>query len=221
MSKTLSFASKPEKLNDFQIIMALKEETGEGANRYHYLFYNKYKNYIYRVALHRCQIFNEADGYAKEIAQLTFIKAFENLSKFSIPPDIDEKRLNYTIKAWLGKIANNHFNKLYAQYKLEDIDIDALQIGEPSYDMFNELYVNEEEQPSSSMLMLRQAMQQLNEMDRHILVTYAHENCLDGKRHLSDTSIRILCELYKTTPENIRQRKSRAIKKMKSFCLQI
>ncbi|GAC1314190.1 MAG: hypothetical protein NVSMB24_38540 [Mucilaginibacter sp.] len=220
MSNTLSQVSTLKDLSDKEIVEGLKA-TPAGFNNapYQNEFWYRFAPFVYRVAAQRCQSFKDADDFAKEITQLTFIKALKAIGNFNVNVSLNDKIFKKSLKAWLGKIANNNFNKLYAEYRNQDIDINDLQVEEPSYDLFETLFVPApEQQPSEVMMLLRAAMLQLKEIDRHIVLTYAGEGCINNTQHISASAMKILCETYRTTSENIRQRKTRALKKIKLFC---
>ena len=221
MSNTLSHTKSLKSVSDRDIVLGLKSSENETLiTQYQYEFYRRYAPYIFKVAVQRCQIFADAQDFAKEITQLTFIKALKNVSNFTIAIGVDDVVFKRMLKAWLGRIANNNFNKLYAEYKNEEVELDTVSTEEPVYDLFEELFDPvPEEQPSAVLSLLREAMEQLKEIDKHIIISYAGENCLYTTQHIRDSTMKILCETYNTTPDNIRQRKNRALKKIKSFCL--
>jgi hypothetical protein len=65
------------------------------------------------------------------------------------------------------------------------------------------------------MQKLKLALNELHEKDRHILLTYADEYCIDNTQHLSDNAMDFLCSAHETNSANIRQRKKRALDKLK------
>ncbi len=209
--------------SDKELLDGLKTSSDEDLIRqYEYAFYDRFAPYVFKGAVNLCRNFKDSEDLAKEVTQLTFIKAFNALPKFIIGEDVTEKGFKTIVRAWLGKIANNSFKKLYPQLVNENIDIEILQLDEPSYDLFDMLYDPvPEESLSCEMALLHEAMAHLKEIDKHIVLTYASENCLESTHHLSDSSMKLLCETYKTTSDNIRQRKNRALKKIKLSCLKI
>jgi RNA polymerase sigma factor (sigma-70 family) len=220
MSYTLSHKKSLVCISDRDIVLGLKSSDNETLiTNYQYEFYRRYAPYVFKVAIQRCQIFTDAQDFAKEITQLTFIKALKNICKFTIAIGVDDNIFKKMLKAWLGRIANNNFNKLYAEYKNEEVELETIATEEPTYDLFEYLFDPvPEEQPSVVLSLLRDAMDQLKEIDKHIITSYAAENCLYTTQHIRDSTMKILCETYNTTPQNIRQRKNRALKKIKLFC---
>ncbi|AYL96534.1 RNA polymerase sigma factor [Mucilaginibacter celer] len=220
MSNTLSQTKSLKSISERDIVLGLKSiENDALITQYQNEFYRRYAPYVFKLSVQRCQIFADADDFAKEIMQLTFIKALKTINNFTIALGIDDVILKKMIKAWLGRIANNNFNKLYAEYKNEEVELETVATIEPTYDLFEELFNPvPEEQPSAVLILLREAMEQLKEIDKHIIISYAAENCLYTTQHIRDSTMKILCETYNTTPDNIRQRKNRALKKIKLFC---
>ncbi|MDB5142514.1 MAG: sigma-70 family polymerase sigma factor [Mucilaginibacter sp.] len=221
MPDTLVIKTSLCHFTDEELLEGFKRFTyGKHLEQYQFEFYNRFAPYVFRIAIHMCARFKDGEDLAKEITQLTFISAFKAIAKFNYDKNISEKNIKMFVKAWLGKIANNNFNKLYAQIKNSEIDIENIDIIEPSYDLFQTMFdPPPEEQPSEIMIQLQQAINQLKEMDKHIVLTYAAENCLNSTIHISDSAMKILCDTYNTTSENIRQRKNRSLKKIKLFCL--
>lgn len=184
-----------------------------------YEFYNRFAPYIYKVGSQKCRNFQDSDAMAREILQLTFIVAFKSIGKFIFPEGILPEKCKFVLKAWLGKIANREFLKEIGKRVDEHVDFDNLNIPEPMYDPFAILVGGDDiEVPSEFRLKLQEAMNELSEQDKHIVLTYAEEGCVNTKLHLSGNKMNYLCEYYKTTPEAIRQRKKRALDKIKLIC---
>jgi RNA polymerase sigma factor (sigma-70 family) len=126
---------KPMKISftDQQIIDGLKEGSDEDAHRIlQTAFYHKYSSYVYKVALNKCRNFSNPEDLAKDILQETFKNAFRALNKFSFPSTSPADEHINIIKAWLGRIGNNCFNKVYEKRMKEitsetsTLDIDEI-----------------------------------------------------------------------------------------------
>ncbi len=216
--------TKPLKIgySDLQIIEGMKK--GDDPNltrRFQQQFFDKYKGYIYKIALQRCVRYNDPQAMASDITQLTFIKAFGKIIEFDLSKETDHSRHQYIIKAWLGIIANNCFNKEYAQRKgvtyLDDLKSYSEEEG---YDFFESLYGDEIiEIPNIFRSKLRAAMNSLTEIQRHVIETYASEGCInDPSKKLSKTAMEFLCKTHETSTDNIRQIKKRTLDKIKKHC---
>jgi len=206
---------------DFQIIEGIKKEESPKMTLYFQnQFYHKYKGYIYKVAIQRCVSYHDAEQLAIDITQETFISAFRGISKFDFPIEISQEKYEYVVKAWLGRIANNCFNKEYAKRK-DIIYLDDLIIKpeDSKFDLFESLYGEEPiEVPNEFRRKLNLAMSLLSEEQKHIILTYANEGCLNNNLHLSSDAMVYLCKTYTTSSANIRQIKKRTLDKIKKHC---
>lgn len=212
---------KTSTFTDLQIIVGLK--SGEDDNQlrqFQTLFFDRYKGYIYGVAIKRCRSYPDTADFATEITQQTFIAAFKGISKFDISQEVDSSKHATIIKAWLGRIANNCFNKEYAKRK-NIILIDNLKSmpEEVGYDLFENLYGEEPiEIPNAFRSKLKEAMNGLTETQKHIIEVYASEGCInDPKKKLSKESMALLCKTHNTSSDNIRQIKKRTLDKIKTL----
>ena len=221
MQVTLQTRPMKISLTDQQIIVGLKDEYDEGKRRLlQNSFYYSYVKDIYKMLVQKCKNFSDAEQLAKDITQETFIKALNGVHKFSLPIGSEAKDHRKIIMKWLNVIANNCFKKEYAKRINESSYDDIVEIiGEPTYEPFeNDSESLQLEIPNPFRLKLQNAFNLLTEREKHIITEYADEECIDSKRHLSDKSMKYLCALYETTPENIRQIKKRALDKIKKSC---
>ena len=209
MQETLQVKTPFKTLTDAEVVAGIQVSKDEKELKLlQYEFYNRFAPYIYKVGSLKCRNFQDSDAMVREILQLTFIIAYKTIGKFKL-----------VLKAWLGKIANREFLKEIGKRVDEHVDFDTLNIPEPSYDPFAILVGGDDtEVPNEFRLKLQEAMNELSEQDKHIVLTYAGEGCIDTKLHLSTNAMNYLCEYYKTTPEAIRQRKKRSLDKIKSIC---
>ena len=219
----VTLQTKPIKisLTDQQIIVGLKDEDDEGKRRIlQNSFYYNYVKDIYKMLVQKCKNFSDAEQLAKDITQETFIKALNGMHKFSLPIGSEVKGHRKIIMKWLNVIANNCFKKEYAKRINESSYEDIVKIiGEPTYEPFET--ENQDLQidiVNPFRLKLQNAFNLLSEREKHIITEYADEECIDTKKHLSDKSLKYLCAVYETTPENIRQIKKRALDKIKKIC---
>lgn len=216
---TLSIAKSLKSLSDRDLVLGLKSVEDAVLPRYQTEFYRRFAPYIYKVAVQNCQVYPDGEALARDLVQETFIKALNAIEKFTITVG-DDDIFKKHIKGWLGKIANRQFLKLYAERKNANAETECTEADEPTYDQFGTFFdPPREETPSIYVILLREAMGQLKEIDQHIVNAYAAEGCLDSTRHISDRAMYLLCETYQTTSENIRKRKNRALKKIKEHCL--
>lgn len=218
--------SKPMKINftDQQIVDGLKDDDDLKRLRlFQHQFFHKYKGYIYKIAIQRCLSFHDSQDMATDITQQAFINAFRKIKDFDLSKEKDQSKHEVIIKAWLGTIANNCFNKEYAKRK-DQVYLDDLKSKpeEGEYDMFESLYGDEPiEVPNEFRSKLREAMKCLTDIQRHVIEVYANEGCIDDdSKKLSKEALNFLCKTHDTSSDNIRQIKKRALDKIKKICFQ-
>lgn len=206
-------------LTDRELIEALQNKKDEKEFEAVFTqFYNRFVGYVFKIASQSSRNFSNAEDLSKDITQETFKSIWQSKKPFTLPSDASDAECSNKIKGWLGRIANNRFNKEFARLKTIDSLDDALShLPEPTCDPF----MLEEDNitpdpPNETMVKLLEALGSIKkERDKHILREYARESCIDSNQHLSTSSMNYLCEFYKTTPDNIRQIKKRTLDKIK------
>ena len=182
-------------------------------------FYEKYAGYIYKITLQGSSNFSDPEFIAKEVVQKTFIKAFEYISNFELKEGLSDIEAIKIIKAWLGNIGNKVFLSTIGifeneQTRFKHLEIEKLNLVDGCNNQISSQISN------VFMQKLHAALGDLKEKDQHIILTYASEGCIDNTRHLSDNAMNFLCSVYETTSANIRQRKKRALDKIKKKCFE-
>lgn len=183
----------------------------------------RFRGYVLKGATQRTRQFPDTEDFAIDITQQTFISFFGYIHKIKFPTTASESECTRIIKGLLGEIANNHFNKEFARrqkFDTESLDLFNEILPDVTFDLFESLYTIEPvEVPNGFKMKLQAALNSIKkERDKHIILEYAREGCLDNKQHLSANTVAYLCGLYKTTPENLRQIKKRTLDKIKQFC---
>lgn len=207
--------------SDLQIIEGLKSEENENLlNFFQSMFFQKFKGYVYKLAMQRCISFPDPAQLASDVTQQTFINAFKKIKDFDLSREPKLERHEFMIKAWLGTIGNNCFNKEYEKRKYEVyLDDYSSKIDDNSFDLFESLYGCEiVDIPNEFRSTLNEAMNTLSEEQKYVLLTYAEEGCIKSNRHLSQEAMARLCKLYNTSSANIRQIKKRSLDKIIKHC---
>jgi DNA-directed RNA polymerase specialized sigma24 family protein len=210
-------------LSDKGLMEALQsEKTKEGFDSLFTQFFNRFKGYVFKITLHFTRNFSDPEELAKDITQETFRSIFESKAKFKFPANTPDNESTARIKGWLGTTAKNHFRKEYARrINIDCIDEILVHLPEPNFDLFDKLYPDdpEIEVTNDFMIKLLGALGSIKkERDKHILLEYALEGCIETGKHLTANTMEYLCKLYDTTPENIRQIKKRTYDKIKPLC---
>ncbi|MBI5370404.1 MAG: sigma-70 family RNA polymerase sigma factor [Sphingobacteriales bacterium] len=210
-------------LSDKELVEALqKEKTKEGFDSLFKQFFNRFKGYVFKVTLHFTRNFSDAEDLAKDITQETFRSISESKAKFKVPINTSDEEYTARVKGWLGKSAKNHFRREYARrINIDSLDEILVHLPEPAFDLFEELYPDPEiAVPNEFRNKLNEALSTIKkERDKHILLEYALDGCIETGKHLTTNTMEYLCKLYDTTPENIRQIKKRTYDKIKTICL--
>jgi RNA polymerase sigma factor (sigma-70 family) len=222
MKEILQIKSHLKGMLDEELIEALKTTLEQKELMLlQFEFYNRFSGYIYKVALQKFRNFKETEFLAEELLQAVFITAFEKIGKFNFPKQSTTADCSNILKGWLGKIANNESKKAMAKVINDKIEYDSLNLPEPEYDQFEEIYGERiPDIPNEFRQKLQFAMNQLSEKEKHIILTYADEGCIETNRrqHISDSTLQYLCEYYQTTTDAIKQCKKRALDKIKKYC---
>jgi len=224
MDEILHIKTQLTTLSDEKLLDGLRAtlETKELA-QLQFEFYNRFSGYLYKVALQKFRNFRDPKFLAEEVLQSTFITAFEKIGKFKLPVKSLPSDHSKIIKAWLGKIATNESKKAIGKIINDKIEYDTLNLPEPEYDHFEDIYGEPvAEVPNEFRQKLQAAMNMLSEKEKHIILTYADEGCIgtNRKQHISDSTLQYLCEYYQTTTDAIKQCKKRALDKIKKYCFE-
>jgi DNA-directed RNA polymerase specialized sigma24 family protein len=171
--------------SDLELIDGLRKEKNPLKIRLlENLFFNRYKGYIYKAAIRRCRDYHDAEQFATEITQQTLINAFRRIHKLDLSQEPNEKKHEFIIKAWLGRIANNCFNKEYTERKNVDY-IDDLNFELSDDKLFENLFGDGKiEIPNEFLTKLQNAMNTLTKKTKR---NYSNV-CRRGLHKLNDTS---------------------------------
>jgi len=166
------------------------------------IFYNRYCHFVTAVVFKNCP---KGSAYfdqslIKATVHNTFYNAYFRAETFKTEGEIEETKLELRVKAWLSQIAKNEMRQL-------------LKATIPYLN--NNNYLREDKPTSFERDLIDRALATLPERENHILLTYMRFQ--DGKKKLPPEELERLATLYDTTSDNLRQIKSRALKKVKDF----
>jgi RNA polymerase sigma factor (sigma-70 family) len=208
-----------QNLSDAEIIHLIGENKSEDAFN---VFFSRYKSYLLRVCRECCKGFDSSNLLADDIFQQTFLKVLNKSHTFKFKNPDKSRDIFKEIKVWLARIARNELINFLR--KNPDEKLLGNQYRKKSYEVedFIEDYSYEELPVASSQKIQKNvldlALSQLSEREKFILMSYMELfDPLFPKRHLSDDVLKGICEKFKIEPNNVRQIKSRAIKKLKKL----
>ncbi|GJM32928.1 MAG: hypothetical protein DHS20C18_19290 [Saprospiraceae bacterium] len=180
-------------------------------------FYSRYSRFITAVVFKNCP---KGSAYydqslIKATVHNTFYKAYFRAETFKTEGETDEVKLERRIKAWLSQIAKNEMMQLLRvtipylnNHKFTENDTTTEPAELPSY-------LRDDEPTSIERDLIDKALAALPERERDVLLTYTRFQ--EGKKKLPTEELERLAILYDTTSENLRQIRSRALKRVKDF----
>ena len=102
--------------SDAQLVKGINDHKGSQQRHFQNIFYDRYKGYVYKAATQRCRNFAEPEQLALDVTQVTFTRVFKLIKDFTFKDDTPPEEHPYILKAWIGKIAEHSFKKVYAEY---------------------------------------------------------------------------------------------------------
>jgi RNA polymerase sigma factor (sigma-70 family) len=201
-----------EALAELFLLMAMKEDNLQEAEKAFSEFYTRYKDYLYTVAKKVCKSWEMyGEELIQEVHQNTFLAVYEKAESFIKIEEIPFERQEVRLKAWLGTIAKNEMLQLLRERKEDKGKTTYL----PDLSYFNNKE-NEDTLPKSeNILLVEKALSSLKERDRDILFTYLMFE--DGNKKLPRDEIQRLADLWDVLPDNMRQIKKRSLDKVKQL----
>ncbi len=160
---------------------------------------------------------------AEDIFQNTLLKVLSKAHTFkSKNSEGDSKNISIEIKAWLSRIAHNEL----INFLRKNPDEKALSnpFREKSLDLAGTIVDSSEEgleyiKPEKLFQknLLDAALANLTEREKYILMAYMqYFDPSQPLRHLPDDVLESICVKFGIKPDNVRQIKGRAMKKLKS-----
>jgi RNA polymerase sigma factor (sigma-70 family) len=193
--------------SDEDLLLVIAKNDHPSKSEAFHFFYTRYSDYLWKVCSIVCRSHPQASELTKDTFQQTMTKVYLNAHSY-------DKSIS-SVKTWISKIARNEFLNCLKQNKsvlsLFD-DIKDINIDEITYD---DTPLDTEDIKTSQ---IEVALLNLSEKERMILTTYMmYYDEENPDKHLPDREINDLCTYFNTTPNNIRQIKSRAMKKVKTL----
>jgi RNA polymerase sigma factor (sigma-70 family) len=177
-------------------------------------FYNRHKRYVFLTAGKMANGLFDNDEKS-DLAQETFIKAFEKAHTFKGNGSDDPTQERRWTRAWLGKIANNLIiDKIRKKKGIQLLSYDD-EMLKPEAELKR---AGANLPMSSERRLVQEAMGQLTEKEQQIL-WLAALNCSPGDKELRipDSDLDELATTYNVSKASIRQTKKRAKDKVKNY----
>jgi RNA polymerase sigma factor (sigma-70 family) len=178
-------------------------------------FYHRHRQYLYHVA---CKVGMVNASDRSDLVQETFLRVFEKAHTFQEEDSTDNVHGRIRVRAWMGRIAHRLFQDMLKKYGclrlLGDMEAavqDDAQTQPPA--------TESDESPSPALQAVLQVIESLSAREQEIMrVTWQYYTPGQQQRLPHDV-VAQLARDFKTSPENIRKIRERALRKMKAMLL--
>ena len=174
-------------------------------------FYGRHVNYLYAVCSRAYGDTMCGDAGVGDLVAETFRKAFQCAHLFSAEGIEDPEHLRRRSRAWLGRIAQRLFqDALRKRRRLEMVHLDP--------DMWQQVPERTAEaQPDDERVRrVRDVLEQLSEKEQAVIrVTFQWYRPGQSHQRLPNDVVADLAATLRTTPENLRQIRRRALAKIR------
>jgi len=191
-------------------LMASAEQRPACARAAWGVFYGRHAEYLYRVSLRAYADLVGGEAGVVDLVAEAFRTAFENARKFDPGGITDPRRLGLRTRAWLGWIVRRMVQDfLRGRARLPAWNLEPgywQQVPEPS---------RGDSTPSASEAAAREAIERLSEREQLVLrTTFQWYRPEKTHQRLPNDVAGDLARTLGTTPENLRQIRRRAMKKV-------
>jgi RNA polymerase sigma-70 factor, ECF subfamily len=197
--------------SDLLVYMTMREDDALVADEAWAELYRRHAKYVLGVCQRACQGIL-SDGSAEELTHDTLLRAYERASTFNADGVPEPERQRFLVRAWLGRIAQNILNdRLRGLSGAIVINLDA--------DEWATITDDHDQGCSSHSLRIKligECLEALAEREKHVLrITMQHFKPKEPHQRLPNEVSEDLARALQTTPENIRQLRRRAMRKVK------
>jgi len=198
--------------------MALAEADAPSARGAWEEFYLRHVDYLHAVCLRAYGTLLGGDAGAADLTADTFRRAYERAGTFDAGRIADPERLRLRTRAWLGRIAQRlAMEALRGRARLPAITLDQDEWQQVA----REPAAKEGDAPNPAaerLALVRRAIESLAEREQVVLrATFQWREAGADHSRLSNRASADLAESLGTTPENLRQIRRRALKKVETF----
>jgi len=201
---------------DLLLLMAMRSDDATGAAAAWAEFYRRHVPYLYAVCLRAyAGLLGGEPGVADLVAD-TFHRAYERAETFEPGGIEDPDRIRRRVRAWLGRIAQRLFQTaMRARASLPTVGLDPdrwQDVGPPPRPPAGD---------PRRIERVREAMRTLSEREQTVLrVTFQWYQLGRDHQRLPNDVAAELAEALRTTPENLRQIRRRALRKIEAYLRQ-
>lgn len=197
---------------DLFVYMTMRADDPSVANAAWAEFYQRHFEYLYRRCCRLSRGILDEPG-ARDLVQDTFIRAYKKASTFNGDGITDPDRLQRRTRAWLGRIAQNIFRDMFrGREGIREVPLDENELGsEPEHVQSSSLTL-------ANRQLLDEAIDSLSEREQIVLrTTFQYYQPGKQNQHLPHDVVEDLAKSLKTTSDNVRQIRSRALRKINQY----
>ena len=216
-------------VSDWELLQSIACNDSAQAELAYMEFYYRYSSHTLNVCRKSCYAFDSSNLLADDIFQNTLLKILYKAHTFKLKNPQEKTNISNEIKGWVSRIAKNELINFLRQNPDEKRLSDPFRIRTFEIEDNEPLLINNEgeniieiQPPSINQIHLDKALTTLSERERYILMTYMQfYNPMEPDKHLPDDVLSSICNKFNIKPDNIRQIKGRALKKLKEEINQI
>ena len=196
---------------DDATIFQLMAERGTEAKAAWAEVYRRHVKYVYFICWRSYGNTLGPEG-VEDLVHDVFIRTYQKASTFSCSSDSDPAGQRRAVRAWLGTVTSNLFRDRFRnELVLELPGDDFLELCEASSP-------SQEESQTNLLQRAREALNSLSEREQDVLRTTAQWYQPGARQQrLPHKVVTTLAERCNTSPQNLRQIRSRAMAKFKKF----
>ncbi len=199
---------------DLMAYMAMSDDDPAAAQEAWAEFYERHVRYLYAVCLRAYGAVLSADTGVSDLVIETFRRAFRNAHQFHIRDEEDPERTRRRARAWLGRIAQRLLQDLLRQRgRLPTVHLDP--------EMWQQVAQQPRSAPAADNALVervREALERLSEKEQTVIrITFQWYRPGQTHQRLPNDVAAELAGTLRTTPENLRQIRRRALQKIRRF----
>ena len=198
---------------DLLIYMSMADDDAAGARAAWEEFYRRHCAYLYAVCLRAYGDLLGGEPGAADLVAEAFMRAYEHADTFDAGGVADGDALRRQVRAWLGRIAHR-----LAQTVLRGRGRLPTRLLE--HDQWQQIAEGERGDPADSprARLAREALLSLTEREQMVLcATFQWYQPGQEHQRLPNDVAADLSETLQTTPENLRQVRRRALRKVRAY----
>ena len=198
---------------DLLVYMAMASDEPQPARAAWEVFYLRHVEYLYAVCLRAYGPLLGGPAGASDLVADTFRRVYEKAHKFDPGGIDDSERVRLRVRAWLGRIAQ----RLALSALRSRGRVPTRRLDQDQWQQVSQRGPRAEPDPEVAKR-VRWALESLSEREQMVLrVTFQWYQADREHQRLPNDVAADLAEALQTTPENLRQIRRRALRKVEAY----